>query len=561
MFKKILLKNKLLAICLLPVLLVAATILWSTIQELNTFKEQQIEEERKALLAQKQNELKSLVLMALSSMDAILKQPSSKAKDDAIIDMLNQLKYENGGYFFINSYDNMSIANGRKGRFETTPINFTRENPNKKHPIETMADRARAGGGYTHYTAPKKGSGKVQFPKLAYTQNIPGYDWLIGTGYYIDDIEETIERKIENIDNTLSNIIINTSIITFILLLASIVVCFISIMKALRPLDNMNAALQDISHGQGDLTKKLAIENKDEVGRCAKSFNDFSEKIREIVINVSKEAEVINNSTLELDNSSQNSLDLIHEQRIKTEHLATVINEMLATAQEITRNSNHASESATEADEEVTVTMSSLMAALDKLQKLNDDINHSSEAMNVLERETDAIGSVLEVIQQIAEQTNLLALNAAIEAARAGEQGRGFAVVADEVRTLASRTQSSTEEIRTMIDKLQSGAQSAVSAMAISKSSSEEAKEVTEQSRNSLEKVNNAISTMNSMNTQIATSALEQTNVTEDLNNNVHALFELTEVTENEFKNIAKTSTNLKSNAAVLNNEVAHFTV
>ena len=563
MFKKLmLLKNKLLIICTLPLLIVSGVLSWGTIHELDKFKNEQIEQEKTALLEQKKTEMKSLVLLALSAMDEILSRPPSQERDDAIIDMLNSLKYGEGTYFFINSYDMLSIANGRKGRFTIRPLNYTRPSPNVKHPLELMVDEAKKGGGFVHYISPKNKKDKdIQFPKMAYTQNIPGYDWLIGTGYFIDDIDEAVVRKVESFDMTLSRIITNTSIATVVILILSLIASFLSIMKALKPFNNMNDALVDIASGDGDLTNKLAVETEDEVGRCAQSFNDFSEKIRQIVITVNKEAEGINGATMLLDKASQASNNLVKDQRVKTEYLSHVIYEMVTTAQEITNNGNQAAAAANEATEEATKTSEALLIAVNKLQELNQDINKSSDAMNELERETDSIGSVLEVIQQIAEQTNLLALNAAIEAARAGEQGRGFAVVADEVRTLASRTQSSTEEIRKMIDRLQTGAQNAVSAMAVSQASSIEAKEVAEASNESLKKVNEAISVINEVNAIVATAAKEQTDVTEDLNDNLHGLVELTTDTEKEMKAVSETSEQLKENVMSLNKEMSTFTV
>lgn len=563
MFKKLkLLKNKLILICTIPLVVIASALTWSTYSELESLKEKQIKTERELLLQQKKNELKSLVLLALSAMKDTLSLPASKERDEAIRNYIYNFKFGEGTYFFINSYDLYAIANGRVGPAEIKKLNIDRSKfQGKPHPLDEMIRVAKEGGGFVHYNAFKKLGDEEQAPKLAYAINIPGYDWLLGTGYFIDDIEQTVAKNINTIDMMISRLITKTTLLSFGILIISWFLCFVLIRKALKPLDNMNNALEDIAHGEGDLTHRLTIESDDEVGKTARSFNDFSEKIRKIVLTVTNEANYINDATMKLDQSSQKSLDLVAEQRIKTEHLNQVIYEMVASAQEITNNGNKAASAAHDASEEAVKTSAALMQAVAKLQELNVDINKSSDAMNELERETDGISKVLEVIQQIAEQTNLLALNAAIEAARAGEQGRGFAVVADEVRTLASRTQNSTEEIRAMIDRLQTGAQNAVSAMEISKNSSSEAQAVAESSKESLERVNNSIEVINEVNSVVATAASQQTSVTEDLNRNLHDLFELTGETETEIKAVAQTGADLKNNVNALNHEMANFTV
>ncbi|EWH08411.1 methyl-accepting chemotaxis protein [Catenovulum agarivorans DS-2] len=563
MLKKLkLLKSKLLMICAVPLIVIAFVLTWSIVNEMESFKQEQVKAERETLLAQKKNELKSLVLLGLSAMKETLQQPPSEQRDQAIVNFVYNFNFGEGTYFFINSYDMYAIANGRVGPRPPKKLNIDpSKHPGGKHPLHDMRDAAKRGGDFVQYTAFKKLGDKEQAPKLAYAQNIPGYEWLLGTGYFIDDIEVAVQKKINTFDMTLERLLSKTVIASATVLILSLVMSVVLIRKALQPLDNMNEALQDIAHGDGDLTHRLKVETDDEVGRCASSFNDFSEKIRRIVTIVSQEAATINNSTLSLDQSSQTSLNLVQEQRIKTEYLTQVIYEMVASAQEITNNGNKAAEAAHVANDESRKTAQALKDAVDKLQQLNLDINKSSHAMNELERETDSIGSVLQVIQQIAEQTNLLALNAAIEAARAGEQGRGFAVVADEVRTLASRTQNSTEEIKVMIEKLQTGAQNAVAAMEISKRSSVEAQEVAEASSHSLEKVNESIEVINEVNSVVATAASQQMSVTEDLNKNLHALCDLTGQTEDEVKSVAGTSQNLKDNATALNREMDNFTV
>ncbi len=551
-----------LLICSLPLIVISVVLSWGTISELGSFKQQQIEHERHALLAQKKNELKSIVLVALSGMQDILNRPASVERDQAVISYLLNLNFGDGTYFFINSYDMYSIANGRVGPRAKKKLNIDRVKlDGKKHPLDIMVEVAKQGGGFIHYTAFKKLGDKTQAPKLAYAQNIPGYDWLIGTGYFIDDIEVGVQAKIKSFDSTLERIMTKTVITACIIIIISLMVCFISVMRALKPLDNMNEALYDIAHGEGDLTHRLRVESEDEIGRCAKSFNDFLNKIHKTVKSVKNEALIIDKATIRLDDSSRVSLNLVEEQRIKTEYLNQVIYEMVASAQEITNHGNTAANAANIASEEATNTSEALMSAVQKLDDLNVDINQSSLAMNELEKETDEIDTVLKVIQQIAEQTNLLALNAAIEAARAGEQGRGFAVVADEVRTLAIRTQDSTVEIKAMIDKLQLGARKVASAMLVIKDSSLDAKEVAAASQSSLEKVNGSIQVINEVNAVVATAASQQMSVTEDLNANLHDLAELTGNTEQEVRIVTETGNNLKLNVKTLTEEMGSFTV
>jgi methyl-accepting chemotaxis protein len=564
MFKKIkLLKSKLLIICTLPLLLISTVLSWENIAEQQAFQDEQLAQERKTLLSQKENELRSLVLLALSSLEEILSRPPSPERDQAVKTMLDQFSFGSGTYFFINSYDLYAIANGRRGPFppKQLRINRSKLQPGELHPLESMIESAKNGGGFTHYTAFKSLDDENQAPKLAYAQNIPGYDWLIGTGYFIDDIEVAIQNKIAAFEQASKTLLYRTIGLTSLFFITSFVVCYIGVMRAFKPLDNMDKALKDIAHGEGDLTHRLKIENDDEIGRCAASFNEFSEKIRQLVKKVSSEAQQINNATLSLDESSKTSLTFVNQQRDKTEHLSQVVSDMVASAQGITENGTKASQAAGDVNVEATKTSQGLVEAVKTLQGLDEDINQSSQAIDRLEQETDQIGNVLEVIQQIAEQTNLLALNAAIEAARAGEQGRGFAVVADEVRTLASRTQSSTEEIREMIDKLQSGARQAVEAMNISKDSSLQARTVAEESQQSLLKVSESIGIINEVNALVASTVIDQTSATEDLNVSLQDLYGLSGDTEKEIRSVAETSQTLKTNVAELTNEISVFSV
>lgn len=561
--KHLTLKTKLVFICLIPMVSLAVSLLWQTGKELHTLKATQIEDARAIAIEQKEKQLEGLATTAISSLKPLLELPASPERENKILDHINALSYAGGGYFFVNSFDHQAMANGRKP--EVRYKKFLRPGETQVKPMyREMASIAQGGGGFMYTESPKKGQSKednTQYQKITYLQKVPEHEWYIGTGFFIDDIDEAVAVKKLSFDQTISNIFWQSAGIAAMLLLLFSALCFFAVRRALAPLFVMNSALMDIAHGRGDLNRKLVIINEDEVGSCARSFNEFSEKIRSIVVNVSNDAQVISQSTNELDQSSTVSFERIQNQRQKSELLATAINEMLASAQEITRNANLASQSALEANKDGETTVHTLQNAVSKLHSLTSDINDSSSAIFALEQETDAIGSVLEVIQQIAEQTNLLALNAAIEAARAGEQGRGFAVVADEVRTLASRTQSSTEEIKAMIDRLQTGATKAVQAMKVSQVSSSETMQEADEAKSSLERMTQRVESINDMNMQIASAAKEQTDVTEDLNHNVHLLFQMTEEAEQEMERIAKTSSNLRQNAMSLSGEVSNFTV
>ena len=349
-----------------------------------------------------------------------------------------------------------------------------------------------------------------------------------------------------------------------LVIVISVVVSMLTIMLrqiVVQPLDVLASALSDISKGEGDLTARIKIGRADEIGKVAEEFNHFAGKIQTLVQQVMASMANMSELIQELVSVAQNTSQGVQSQRAETEQVAAAVNQMSSTALEISRNAADAASSAKQADNEAQDAKVVVASTIDSMGYLAAEIQNGVQVINNLELDVDNITSMVGVIQGIAEQTNLLALNAAIEAARAGEQGRGFAVVADEVRTLANKTQTTTEEIQEMITRLQSGAQSAVSVM----KSSQEKGECTVQDVNktdgSLGDIVNAVSLINNMNTQIASSSEQQTLATEEISQSITNISDVADQAAGGAKSTESTCMRLADLAEQLDTQLNQFKV
>ena len=291
--------------------------------------------------------------------------------------------------------------------------------------------------------------------------------------------------------------------------------------KLLRPLSGLQHALENISKGDGDLTIRLPVNGNDEIAHISTAFNTFVIKINEIIAQVANTGVDLGHSATDLRSQSQQALARGQDQSEQSLLVVTSMNEMIATIAEISQNASGAAESAEKANIETQNGHKILQEATSTITSLANQMNNTSGVITSLADRTQSIGSILEVIRGISEQTNLLALNAAIEAARAGEAGRGFAVVADEVRNLATKTAQSTNEIQTMIDQLQDEAKNAVDAMDSSKSLTIEGSQATEKAQRALESISAQVMAILDMNTQVATATEQQTSVANEINLNM----------------------------------------
>ncbi|MBD7977326.1 HAMP domain-containing protein [Pseudomonadaceae bacterium Sa2CUA2] len=368
-----------------------------------------------------------------------------------------------------------------------------------------------------------------------------------------------ISYDLSKLDAEVDRNILISALIQLVLLVAGVVIMGYTVRRVIiSRITAMRHTMEHMARDE-DLSLAVKVQAQDEIGAMGHAFNEMIGKFRQSLGAVAGVTDKLGNASQRVSRVAEKTLSAVMEQRTETDMVASAMNEMSATVQEVAKNASQTATASRSADDETRAGVQVADDALKGIEILIREIEKAAGVIQRVENDSAKIGMVVGVINGIAEQTNLLALNAAIEAARAGEQGRGFAVVADEVRTLASRTQQSTEEIQAMIEQLQGGVRNAVNAMEGAQSQARSGADFVARAADSLSAIANEVTLINDMNAQVATAAEEQSAVAEEINRNIISISQSADTTSTEATQNSQISEELVRLAAELNRLVARF--
>ncbi|MGL4204583.1 MAG: methyl-accepting chemotaxis protein [Aeromonadaceae bacterium] len=552
-------KNKIITLAILPLVLAVLVINLSVYFASQTQLSEQQAALRDDLMAAKKAELSQFLQLAETSITKLYAQPDTPAVREQVKNVLRDLRYGSDGYFFVYDFNGVNQVLGTKPELEGKDLSGLKDETGTYF-IQNIIAAARSGEGFVQYLWPKPSIQK-SVAKLSFSKVLDKYQWVLGTGFYIDDVEQQLAQEYAKGKEQIAHSIQRNIWVSLLVLLVTVGATSWVSNRITRPLEAVAAALNDIAHGEGDLTQRLQVVSQDEVGLVSRAFNQFITQIQSLVREVgATSAQVFAASDRLQDLAGQFSQQMQGHRR-ETDMVVTAVTEMSSTAHEVASSAANAANSTSVAAQEAAQAHQVVDVASRSINALVGEVDQASHVIAELAQETAKIGSVVEVIRGIAEQTNLLALNAAIEAARAGEQGRGFAVVADEVRSLAGRTQQSTHQINDMLQRLQNGVKEAVAVMDTSQERSQQAISETAKIATSLDSMALSVSSINDMNMQIATAAEEQNAVSEEINRNLVAIQHIVEGLSLAAEESARTTQDVVATGQQLKSLVSRFRV
>ncbi len=460
---------------------------------------------------------------------------------------IKQLRYEKSDYFWINDLQPKMVMHPIKPDLDGQGLSEFKDPTGKKLFMEMVSVAKSDGAGFVNYMWPKPGS-SVDVEKISYVQLFKPWGWIIGTGVYIDDINALVAQRIKS------------TIIQGCAALVALVILFSLIGRSItRPCDATQKALEEIAEGEGNLSTQLPVEGNDEFAAIARAFNRFIQKIHGSIATISPISHSVSDSVSTINSIAEQTAKQSGEQLSSVNSVAAAMTELQSNNQEVAQFARNAAQAAQVASEKSHQGQNAISQATAYMNALSESLSNTEVSSQELAQQANNVGTVLEVIRSIAEQTNLLALNAAIEAARAGEQGRGFAVVADEVRTLATRTQKSTDEIEQIVSDLQSRAGSLSSSMNDTQRQSHSTLEQAATAQQVLQEINQQVDEILNMNEHIAAASGQQSEATDEISRNLAQFTQHAEQTSQDVKQLSHTSEQLIADSRTLSKSFSVF--
>ncbi|MCD8554865.1 methyl-accepting chemotaxis protein [Seleniivibrio sp.] len=552
-------RYKIALMAVVPVLLTALFLSIFTYYQLKKIGESEIADFSESMRFAKEQELKQYIDMALSSIKDIYDNASAddeeaKAKVAAKI---QSLYYGKDGYVFLNDADGIALANRAKPELIGQNL-IDMQDKNGVYLFKELIAAAEKGGGYVSYQWFKASKG-TEVEKLSYAVALKKWNWVMGTGFYIDDIQDAVNAKEARLKKVIAKTIMIIVGMSILITFGIVIVAFVLSSVLTKSIKAINQFLKEVSDGEGDLTRDLPVLSNDEMGEMAQHFNKFIGKLNEIISIVKDGSENVASASTELASTTEELTVTFQDQASQVTSVASATEEISVTSQQVMQSISEANDQAANAEHLTKSGKEQLLTSVSEVMGIKEKVEKLGKTIDSLANSSSEIGNITNVINDIADQTNLLALNAAIEAARAGEHGRGFAVVADEVRKLAERTQSATKEIENIIISLQNETKTATKDMEEATNKVVSGAKAIESTETVFEQIVDSVGNINATNQTINSSIQEQVTAIANINDNAQVISSGIDESSNALAQVTTTVADLQKQADDLHSMVSRF--
>jgi len=552
------LKFQIYLLVFIPFILIALLGLYIEVSSTTNIEKKVSEVTRENTIEIEKKRLVTIIDSTHSMIKPFIDMPSDTGMEEALA-LINRLQYDDGkGYIFTYDLNGIRLQSGsNKGIGKNFWDSKDKEG---NYIVRNIIDAGKSGTGFTTYYFIKPGDKKTS-PKYSYSLLIPKWNVIISTGFFIDDVDRAqriIDEEVLNVANKAITQAILFFAVSFIIVA---IVVFIAINRIYRPLNDLSTSVRGLAGGEGDLTALLPASQISLLDQIANDFNRFLGSMGDDIRNLKGTSNELNKIANVSSKQQAHLEELSNQQKNETIQVATAIDQMSSTSTEIANTAEQTRMSAGSVEKEMQIVLEQVRVSNEQLENLNELMIGVENSVTELGGNVNLISSVLSVIEGLSEQTNLLALNAAIEAARAGEQGRGFAVVADEVRSLAKRSQDSTIEIKEILEKLQSSTVKTVDDMARSDKQRVVVIEAMGRIRDIIGSSNASIQQLSEMNIQVATAASEQSTVSSEIAERINGIASLADDIGNSSAKVRTQFESLEMQSKLIVDMTNKFTV